>query len=234
MASSKKRTATRELNHENWDNEEEKEDQGVFRQAGSEILQGRVIRKAKRRGVGSESGTGGTFAGFSGFKGTSHTSSSSGGLQGFDFLKGLKSSNGTTPSQETEGSKEPKEAKGDEGSKESKGDEASKEAKAPKAAVPLSELFKPKAGSWKCSVCDVSNESTSPQCVACTTPKPGGGTPSKPSVSFPPSGPANPVWSQTPQKRRPVSAAPPLSRALLLHPRNQKHLFLRSQTLFYP
>ncbi|QQP50250.1 Nuclear pore complex protein Nup50like [Caligus rogercresseyi] len=163
MASSKKRTATRELNHENWDNEEEKEDQGVFRQAGSEILQGRVIRKAKRRGGPLQASVVLRYL-----------------THGFDFLKGLKSSNGTTPSQETEGSKE---AKGDEGSKESKGDEASKEAKAPKAAVPLSELFKPKAGSWKCSVCDVSNESTSPQCVACTTPKPGGGTPSKPSVS---------------------------------------------------
>lgn len=44
-----KRTATRELNHDNWDDEEESEDAGTFQKATQEALQGRVIKQARRR-----------------------------------------------------------------------------------------------------------------------------------------------------------------------------------------
>jgi len=43
-----KRSATSELNHDNWDAEEEKEEPGIFKSVGQEELQNRVIRKAKR------------------------------------------------------------------------------------------------------------------------------------------------------------------------------------------
>lgn len=44
-----KRTATRELNHDNWDDDEEEEEAGSFQPASSEALQGRVIKQARRR-----------------------------------------------------------------------------------------------------------------------------------------------------------------------------------------
>ena len=46
-----KRIANTELNHDNWNEEEEPEEAGVFAQADSETLKGRVIKKAKRKGV---------------------------------------------------------------------------------------------------------------------------------------------------------------------------------------
>lgn len=48
-----KRSATSELNHDNWDKEEESEEAGHFVTASKEELQTRVIRKAKRRGGAS-------------------------------------------------------------------------------------------------------------------------------------------------------------------------------------
>lgn len=49
-----KRTATRELNHDNWDDEEEEEEAGSFQQASDEALKGRVIKQAKRRITGND------------------------------------------------------------------------------------------------------------------------------------------------------------------------------------
>ena len=46
-----KRTAISELNHDNWNEEEEPEEAGTFRQADKNTLQGRVIKKAVRRGT---------------------------------------------------------------------------------------------------------------------------------------------------------------------------------------
>ena len=46
-----KRNATTELNHDNWNEEEESEEAGIFVQASKETIEGRVIKKAKRRGV---------------------------------------------------------------------------------------------------------------------------------------------------------------------------------------
>ena len=49
-----KRGATRELNHDNWDDDEEEEDAGTFQQASSEALQTRVIKQARRRLAGND------------------------------------------------------------------------------------------------------------------------------------------------------------------------------------
>ena len=46
-----KRSATSELNHDNWNEEVEPEEAGTFAQADENILKGRVIKKAKRRGI---------------------------------------------------------------------------------------------------------------------------------------------------------------------------------------
>lgn len=45
-----KRNANTDLNHDNWADEEEPEEAGVFAQADSDVLKSRVIKKAKRRG----------------------------------------------------------------------------------------------------------------------------------------------------------------------------------------
>lgn len=65
-----KRTAGYDLNADNWDKEEEPEDRGVFKTASEDELKNRVIKKARRKMVGS-SGDGeapklGAFASFSG------------------------------------------------------------------------------------------------------------------------------------------------------------------------
>lgn len=44
-----KRAATSELNHENWDREEESEQAGIFQRASEDALKARVIKTAKRR-----------------------------------------------------------------------------------------------------------------------------------------------------------------------------------------
>lgn len=42
-----------------------------------------------------------------------------------------------------------------------------------KTPTPLSELFKPKTGSWECAECLVRNDGDKTICLACSTPKPG-------------------------------------------------------------
>lgn len=49
-----KRTATREINHENWDQDDEPEDPGTFQRASEEELKGRVIKTAKRKSLNSQ------------------------------------------------------------------------------------------------------------------------------------------------------------------------------------
>lgn len=44
-----KRTATTELTHENWDEEEIPEDPGTFQKASENVLKSRVIKRAVRR-----------------------------------------------------------------------------------------------------------------------------------------------------------------------------------------
>lgn len=48
-----KRVATTELNHDNWDQEEEEEEAGSFKKAAEDVLKQRVIKVAKRRNIGS-------------------------------------------------------------------------------------------------------------------------------------------------------------------------------------
>lgn len=44
-----KRSATRDINHQNWDEEDEPEEAGEFQRASEDILKTRVIKTAKRR-----------------------------------------------------------------------------------------------------------------------------------------------------------------------------------------
>ena len=44
-----KRGASRELNHDNWNEEEEPEEAGNWKPASSQAIQGRVIKQARRR-----------------------------------------------------------------------------------------------------------------------------------------------------------------------------------------
>ena len=73
-----KRGAIKELNHDNWEDEEEPEEMGTFRQASTDQLAGRHIRKARRRGGSSENTSGmGIFKGltsFTSFGGSKDTS----------------------------------------------------------------------------------------------------------------------------------------------------------------
>ncbi|XP_001360918.3 nuclear pore complex protein Nup50 [Drosophila pseudoobscura] len=69
-----KRQATSNLNHDNWDQEEEPEDRGTFKTATQEELKTRVIKKARRSVAGASTDGGDTaaasksiFSGFSGF-----------------------------------------------------------------------------------------------------------------------------------------------------------------------
>lgn len=68
-----KRTAGTDLNHDNWNEEEESEEAGEFKKASSDIIQQRVRKVARRRVVG-ESGSGNSqvlnpFSAFGGFGG---------------------------------------------------------------------------------------------------------------------------------------------------------------------
>ena len=49
-----KRSAASDLNHDNWNDEDEPEDAGQFAQADEDTLRGRVIKKAKRRGIATK------------------------------------------------------------------------------------------------------------------------------------------------------------------------------------
>ncbi|KAB0799432.1 hypothetical protein PPYR_05914 [Photinus pyralis] len=86
-----KRIATSDLNHTNWEQEDEPEEAGSFSKASEDILKNRVIKIAKRRNpIGSlassddEKKT--TFANFGGFIKPSTTSNT----QAFSFLANLQ------------------------------------------------------------------------------------------------------------------------------------------------
>ena len=121
MASRAKRTATSELNHDNWDQEEEKaEEAGQFKLASDEVIQNRVIKKARRRGAANAEGANNAsvFKGFGGF-GAGGSGGGGAGLFGnaastggsgfgaaagnFDFLKNAAASTGATGETKTLG-----------------------------------------------------------------------------------------------------------------------------------
>ncbi|XP_011872531.1 PREDICTED: nuclear pore complex protein Nup50 [Vollenhovia emeryi] len=88
-----KRTATTELNHDNWNEENEPEDAGTFVLASNDILEKRVIKTARRRlpsqdGMPKKSAFG-TFAGFK-------TAAPATSVSPFNFLAGTSTASGTT------------------------------------------------------------------------------------------------------------------------------------------
>jgi nuclear pore complex protein Nup50 len=63
-----KRSATSDLNHENWNEEEAPEEAGTFRKATPDVMQHRVIRSAKRRSGGITENVSTNFAVMNTFK----------------------------------------------------------------------------------------------------------------------------------------------------------------------
>lgn len=90
-----KRGAATELNQDNWAEEEEPEEFGTFRQASSDQLATRQIKKARRRGMVGEAPSGPsifkTLGGFSAFGGSTNSSSQ----PSFSFLDSNSTSDST-------------------------------------------------------------------------------------------------------------------------------------------
>lgn len=101
-----KRGAQSDLNHDNWNEEEENEEAGKFAQASEGELKKRVIKTARRRGTGAESGTSSVtaFSGFKGFSAVTSTPAATKTSEGaaaspFSFLSNIsKPTNGTAVS----------------------------------------------------------------------------------------------------------------------------------------
>ncbi|XP_043287251.1 nuclear pore complex protein Nup50 [Venturia canescens] len=96
-----KRTATSDLNHDNWDNEDEPEEAGTFVKAPPEVLEKRVVKAARRRLPRSADGAtpGSTktpFGLFSGFKTAPAPSSTP-----FSFLSKSNTLENSTTSENT-------------------------------------------------------------------------------------------------------------------------------------
>ncbi|XP_005108334.1 nuclear pore complex protein Nup50 [Aplysia californica] len=85
-----KRGPGSELNDRNWDDEEEPEEAGFFTQASQEAMQQRVIKKAKRRGVGEEHTASTPFGGFAGLSKLSQAKNDSSKSLGTGSLFGVK------------------------------------------------------------------------------------------------------------------------------------------------
>lgn len=92
-----KRSATSELNHDNWENEDEPEERGTFKVASEDALKTRIIKTARRRNPirQEESDTPSAFVGFTGF-------SSKPPSADFSFLKDVSApkTNGVSTSQD--------------------------------------------------------------------------------------------------------------------------------------
>lgn len=92
-----KRTATSDLNHDNWDREDDPEESGTFSKAPEEMLKRRIIKVAKRRNLTSTSPQTdkddekpNAFGGFAAFSSKPTPSSNS-----FSFLKNVSSNTAT-------------------------------------------------------------------------------------------------------------------------------------------
>ncbi|KAL7639361.1 UNVERIFIED_CONTAM: hypothetical protein RMT77_009862 [Armadillidium vulgare] len=64
---SKKRTATSELNHDNWNMEEEPEEMGTYKRASASDLKMRPMKRAKRRGITGDNDGPSVFKNFKAF-----------------------------------------------------------------------------------------------------------------------------------------------------------------------
>uniref|UniRef100_A0A8D8S935 Nuclear pore complex protein Nup50 n=1 Tax=Cacopsylla melanoneura TaxID=428564 RepID=A0A8D8S935_9HEMI len=84
---SKKRTAERELNHDNWDDEETPDEQGEFKKASKDTLSQRKVLIGKRRNLTNPTNTSEGL--FSSFKGFSNTTAQKPTPGTFDFFKKL-------------------------------------------------------------------------------------------------------------------------------------------------
>jgi len=184
-----KRVADNDLNHDNWDQDEESEQAGVFKKASDAELKGRVIRKGRRRNLGEEKKN--AFASFGGFA----TSQPSTTADSFSFLKsatpassdkgmvfGMTKSDDTKPSfsfgSSSKVSEPVKPTFSQLGSTANeKIDESAKDVSTKNSSEPakgdLMSMFKPKTGTWSCDVCMISNGADKVKCAACETPKPG-------------------------------------------------------------
>lgn len=101
-----KRRAGSELTRDNWDQEDEKVETGVFKVADEGILKNRIMKRAKRTIVRDEpSEIKPIFSGFSGFSGFNNISSTSSSKLAFSFLKPkcseIPSESGNHPSAST-------------------------------------------------------------------------------------------------------------------------------------
>lgn len=196
-----KRLAGSQLNHENWDNDDESEDAGHFKQATDTEIKGRVIKKARRRGVaggGEEGEKKSAFAGFGGFSATTTAAADT-----FSFLaKSASTTSAETKKPDlgafvfgakTEAAKAAPSLFGSVAGEPAKptfggfsfgkkletdGEKASSAVgstgkSATETSGDLFAMFKPKTGSWSCNACMVNNEADKVRCAACETPKPG-------------------------------------------------------------
>ncbi|XP_015510606.1 nuclear pore complex protein Nup50 [Neodiprion lecontei] len=93
-----KRTATSELNHDNWNDEETREEAGTFSKASKEDLQRRVIKSARRRIVnsGGDDAPKAAFGAFTAFKTAAPAGSSP-----FSFLANTSNATNTKSSEKT-------------------------------------------------------------------------------------------------------------------------------------
>lgn len=101
-----KRQATSNLNHENWDQEDEPEERGTFRKASEDELKNRVIKKARRKVVTGNSGVDATDDGapksvFSGFAGFGKSSNATPSGSPFSFLSKVSASSADVSSTAT-------------------------------------------------------------------------------------------------------------------------------------
>jgi len=191
-----KRDATTELNHDNWDKEDESEEAGEFKKASEDQMKGRVIKKAKRRNL-TEDQKKNIFSSFGGFTSTNNvnaadafsflakpasTPSDSDKTEkpsGFVFGSNGTSSNITDDKKEVDKKEDVKEdaiEKKNENKENNLVSHAEKsESEAP--AAPVDDLFakftKKAAGSWICDVCMLSNPGDADKCIACEAPRPG-------------------------------------------------------------
>jgi len=156
-----KRDAGNELNHDNWEDEEEPEEAGEFKKASEETMKGRKFLKPKRRNL-TEDQKKNIFAGFGGF-----TSGNKGAEEAFSFLgkpkQEEKKDGDAATAKESNGDGEKAEGEGEKSNGGSKPDDL------------MAKFMAKKSGSWSCDVCMISNDADKVKCVACETPKPGGG-----------------------------------------------------------
>ena len=160
----------------------------------NKCLQGRVIKKAKRRNL-NEDQKKNIFSSFGGFSSSNNVAAA----DAFSFLA-KPQANGTDPkaaelSGFSFGSENTVAKKEDESQKEQDNKENKKEDSA--ESKPVDDLFakfmKPKVGgSWVCDVCMISNPAEADKCVACESPRPGAAA-SKPPAPVTPAQPAAPV-----------------------------------------